>query len=323
MAAPSSYIMGGTPQWTDHFTGFNTPSSKGRVPGAAGSGGVTSGYPTIFPLGPGTVTTAAGVPGLNAANIAGQQAINASRIPNAAGLEGQSSDVIANLLNPPAMFADTDRQAAELGTGRGVAGSAGAFGVGLRLTDEERLRRMGLGQQFLSAAYARNPGAPLVNAADFTITPAQAASLNLQYALHNRPSVTYGGGGVGGYAGGAPGTDASLLTYPNFVGSTNFTGLGGPGPGGVTLGGYQPGDVNYGGDPVGGYGGGYGGDGYDSGSYSGGGPVAGYEFGGGGSNFATGYDYQNMGIGTGGGPGVPGAGTGTTDELLDFLAYGG
>src|SRR3990172_535767 len=87
------------------------------------------------------------LPGMPAGIIDTYNAGNLARIPRGAELEGMSSDRIAELLNPPAMFADTDRQAAELGAGRGVPGSASAFGVGLRLTDEERLKRIGQGEQ--------------------------------------------------------------------------------------------------------------------------------------------------------------------------------
>src|SRR2546421_7522392 len=111
------------------------------------------------------------VPSLNALDIDQQQAANVSRIPGAAGLEDLSSTDIAGLLNPPQMFPEVDRRTAEVTSGRGIAGSAGAGATGVRMTDEERLRRMALGQQFLSAAYQRNPAAPIVDPTKFAITP--------------------------------------------------------------------------------------------------------------------------------------------------------
>lgn len=92
-------------------------------------------------------------------------------IPNAPALEQQSSADIAALLNPPTMFADTSRKAAEIGAGRGVSQSAAAYSGGLRMTDEERLQRMALGEQFLTGAYGRN--VPLV------MSPWQQASANV------------------------------------------------------------------------------------------------------------------------------------------------
>lgn len=100
-----------------------------------------------------------------------------NRIPNGADLEMQSSDVIRGLLGTPegAMFGDTSRMAAERATGQGVSGSPNAFGVGLKMSDEERLRRISLGQNFLSAAYNRNPA---LDPSYQFMTPAQKAGLS-------------------------------------------------------------------------------------------------------------------------------------------------
>ena len=111
------------------------------------------------------------VPFLQSYGIGAQQAINQARVPNSAALEQQSSTDIAGLLNPPALFPDTSRRAAEVAAGRGVAGSGAAFSTATRMTDEERLRRIALGEQLLSAADARNPGAPFVDPTKFGITP--------------------------------------------------------------------------------------------------------------------------------------------------------
>jgi hypothetical protein len=138
-----------------------------------------------------------GVPLLNQLNLEAQQQANLSRIPGEAGLEQQSSADIAALLNPPAMFPDTSRQAAEVTAGRGVAGSAAAGGTGLRMTDEERLRRIALGQQLLSAATARNPVPPLVDPTKFVITPYQQAELDLQRYIANLNASTRRGEGGG------------------------------------------------------------------------------------------------------------------------------
>lgn len=83
-----------------------------------------------------------------------------SRIPGQAGLEAASSADIQALLSPGEYFPGTSREAAEVGSLRGVPGSGAAESTWVRMTDAERLARMGLGQQFLTAALARNPIAP-------------------------------------------------------------------------------------------------------------------------------------------------------------------
>lgn len=92
-----------------------------------------------------------------------QQEANAGRIPLGSELQQSLSSDIAGLLNPPAMFPDTNRHSAELEAGRGIGGSAAGYGTGLRMTEEERLKRIALGSSLLSASQASNPAAPLIN----------------------------------------------------------------------------------------------------------------------------------------------------------------
>lgn len=146
--------------------------------------------------GPGTFT----VP----ANLGQYYHTNQSRIPRGAELEGMSSDAIAGLLDPPDMFPDTNRRAAEVTAGRGIGGSAAAYGTGLRMTDEERLRRIALGEQLLTGAYGRQPA---VGPEWFGITPYQQAQLNQQnrlYDLREAELLAARGGGGGGGGGGHP-----------------------------------------------------------------------------------------------------------------------
>jgi len=115
--------------------------------------------------------------------ILGQQASNASRIPNDPALEEASSASIMPLLMPGTMFSDVNRMAAERGGAAGIPGSANEFGVGLRMNDEERLRRIALGQNLLSQATARNPGANVLNPLELALNPQQqttAATTNAQ-----------------------------------------------------------------------------------------------------------------------------------------------
>jgi len=100
---------------------------------------------------------------INAQNQQAQQASNAGRIPFAPQLEQQSSQFISNLYNdanraPGEMFANISTNAAEAAVAGGYAGSPFAGVSGLRLNEEERLRRGGLAQGYTSAALARNPG---------------------------------------------------------------------------------------------------------------------------------------------------------------------
>jgi hypothetical protein len=206
-----------------------------------------------------------------------------NRIPMGADLETASSSAIAALLNPPSMFPDVNRQAAELGASRGVRGSAAAYGTGLRLTDEERLRRIALGEQLLSGAYGRREAVPDISKT--FITPAQQAQIDLenrrqnlaeqqwefQRSRLNTPSFTYSGGGGGGRAPAPIDTRAAAYTtYPSSFGGGGARdipyilptpGMDYPDPSGPLLplfpGGPTPGG-DYGGDPVGGYGSGYG-----------------------------------------------------------------
>lgn len=156
-------------------------------------------------------------------------------IPNAPALEKQSSLDIESLLNPPSLFPDTSRRAAEVSAGRGVAGSAAAWGTGLRMTDEERIRRMALGEQLMSGAYARN--LPL------TITPWQQAQIdqaNLDRAMRERLALMGGGGrSVGGR-----GTPTTGITPHTTALGPNLWDMGfGGGGGGVPLGGMTPAPV--------------------------------------------------------------------------------
>lgn len=204
-------------QWKQSSSSGGIPRDTGLVSGGQGSGAAAQYLGAIGPnIGMGSI------PYLNELNIGQQQAANQARIPGAAGLEAQSSADIAALLNPPAMFPEVDRRAAEVSAGRGIAGSSGAGATGVRMTDEERLRRMALGEQFLSAATARNPAAPIVDPMNFVITPYQQAGLDLQrYLGQQRYSTSpYGGSGFRGGAGGGPeqgldlNTALGLLTPP-------------------------------------------------------------------------------------------------------------
>lgn len=104
---------------------------------------------------------------------------NQTRVPDMQTLEQSSSDQIAGLLNPPAFFADTSRMAAELGSGRGVSGSGAAASTAVRMTDEERLKRIALGSELLSQAAERYPAMQPPGTENFIMTPYQQGTLDL------------------------------------------------------------------------------------------------------------------------------------------------
>jgi hypothetical protein len=238
-------------------------------------------YSNQSPRSPGASSGAPNALFNDIASLTNEADIN--RIPMGAELEGASSQAIAALLNPPAMFPDVNRQSAEIGAARGIPGSAAAYGTGLRLTDEERLRRIALGEQLLTGAYGRREGVP--NIANTFITPAQQAQIDLenrrqnlaeqqwefQRSRLNTPSFTYSGGGGGGRSPAPIDTRAAAYTtYPSSFGGggvrgttvepVQVPGMDYPDP----FGGFLPlnleGEVgnDFGGDPTGGYGAGYG-----------------------------------------------------------------
>lgn len=123
---------------------------------------------------------------INQLNITAQQQSNAGRIPNATGLEQQSSANIASQLSgelPADVVNQIAQAAAERGVGGGFSGSpndTAAYLKALGLTSYDMTQQ---GQSNLSAALGRNPGASTFDPSSLIITPTQAASIaNQQYA---------------------------------------------------------------------------------------------------------------------------------------------
>lgn len=166
---------------------------------------------------------------VNALNLAGQQQANAARIPGAAGLEATSSANIGSQLAgqlPPDVMALINQQGAERGIATGAPGSANANAATLRALGLTSLGQQQQGQQNLSAAYARNPAAPLFDPTSQIMTPAQAAQLNLEAQanmLNFLKAFSPQGTGVGGGGGGrqsAPQTvaDTTPSWFPRAAG---------------------------------------------------------------------------------------------------------
>lgn len=129
---------------------------------------------------------------VNSLNIAGQQAANNARVPGAANLEQQSSNVIGSLLKgqiPSDVLYTLGEGAAERGVGRGFPGSPNEMASylrGLGLTSLDMIKQ---GQDYLTQADARNPGAKTLDTSTMVLTPAQAAQINAQIGQTNIDAI--------------------------------------------------------------------------------------------------------------------------------------
>jgi hypothetical protein len=210
------------------FVFSNQGGQFGKSAPVTTTGSGVSGYnPSSLPNygSPGGVATQTFQPGaqgnvagltseMNALNVQGQTQANAARIPGSTALETQSSGNIAQELQgnvPTDVINLIGQQAAE----RGISG-ANTNAAYLRALGLTSLQQQQQGQANLSAADARNPGAPLFDPTSQLLTPYQAGSLNLQGSSQQLESQrmqqqlaleqqrlqqsAYGGGG-GGYGG--------------------------------------------------------------------------------------------------------------------------
>jgi len=158
--------------------------------------------------------------------IGAQQNANTARVPGSAGLEAQSSQDILGLLTPGTLIPDVARQSAEVAGGRGVTGSGAADSTAVRMTEADQLRRMALGEQFLSAADARNPAAPLIN--PLNVLQLQMDQINKLYGNQRSTGPTSSGvSGSGGPAAPvqAPTDPFGQLEQANPVMDTSGTGF--------------------------------------------------------------------------------------------------
>lgn len=164
------------------------------------------------------------------------QALSA-RIPGAAVMEEQSSRNIGTELRgelPADVLRQIQQQAAEGGVGRGTSGAPANEAAYLRALGLTSLDLTGRGQQELSAAYARNPAAPIFDPASLLITPYQGAQLGLQAgqlalgqteaaqrAAYEQAQLARSGGGGGGRGGGGyyGGGEAAPPAAPAYYGS--------------------------------------------------------------------------------------------------------
>jgi hypothetical protein len=120
---------------------------------------------------------------INQLNRQAQAAANAARVPGSTALEGQSSNNISQELHgqvPADVIRLLGQQAAERGASTGMGpGSPNANSAYLQALGLTSLDLQKRGQADLSAADARNPGAPLFDPSTQLLTPYQSGSLGL------------------------------------------------------------------------------------------------------------------------------------------------
>jgi len=164
---------------------------------------------------------------INEINQAAQQKANAGRIPGEVGLEQQSSANIGNALAgqvDPSTINLLGQQAAERGVGTGSPMGANSNAAYLRAFGLTSMDRMNTGQNWLSAATARNPAAPVYGAQDRFLTAEQeqqaqlareqmANNLRIAQMHYANQGRTGGGGSVGGGGGSSPGISSSASNW--------------------------------------------------------------------------------------------------------------
>jgi len=169
---------GMAPVFNNYFA--TSPYYGGGYPGSTQFSPYTSASEaTSFNLGSGANTEAL-TGQINALNRQGQAAALGSRIPNATGLEAESSANIGSELagNLPAdVIRNLQQAAAERGVAVGSPGSPNSSAAYLRALGLSSLDLSNMGQQNLSSALARNPAAPLFDPSQLLITPYQGATL--------------------------------------------------------------------------------------------------------------------------------------------------
>lgn len=175
-------------------------------------------------------------------NIDAQQKANASRIPNASGLEKQSSGNIADALAGK-LPSDVINQIAQTSAERGVS-TGNPMGAS---TNADLLKAIGLnslqlqntGQSWLDQALGRNPSGPIANTQALVTTPAQAEDLALKrqaqeldylkflqsLAASKQTNPTGYGGGRGG---GTPSGGGSFAPATNWSSGVNVSTPGVP-----------------------------------------------------------------------------------------------
>jgi|SRR6516164_3710200 len=176
---------------------------------------------------------------INSLLRSGQSAALGARIPNATGLETQSSANIGSELQgqlPADVLANLRQQAAERGVATGSPGSPNSDAAYLRALGLTSLDLTQTGESNLTAALARNPAAPIFDPSTQLISPYQGAGLGLQggqlgleyenMLQQNRlrqQQLAMSGGRGGGGGQPAPATDPSAYVRQPFASDLQTT----------------------------------------------------------------------------------------------------
>jgi hypothetical protein len=178
---------------------------------------------------------------INNLNRTAQTRSNAARVPGSTGLETRSSANIGNELRgqvPPDVLRLLQQQGAERGVATGTAGSSNNDAAYLQALGLTSIGLQEQGQRDLSAADARNPGAPLFDPSTQVMTPYQSANLDLERQRLALEAATRGGGGGGGGGYGRGGASPAAPGMPDEF-ALGYNGPGGGATGSV-LGGLAP-----------------------------------------------------------------------------------
>jgi OCRE domain len=172
---PSGYIGGPTAANTNPLVPFGT----------VGAGGINgTGIPNVtVPTAPSTYDTTNLANLLNQLSAAGQQTADMSRVPNELGLETQSSTDIGQALAgqlPQDVINQIAQSAGEWGVGTGSPTGPSTNAALLRSLGLNSLGMMGQGEQWLSAAAARNPVAQVWSPAQIAQWQTAQQQLGLQ-----------------------------------------------------------------------------------------------------------------------------------------------
>lgn len=131
---------------------------------------------------------------VNSINQRAQQASNAGRIPGGAGLESISSGNINRALRgqlDPSVINQNGQAAAERGVMTGSPDGPGSSAAYLRALGLNTMDLMNTGQNWLTQATNRNPGAPLFDPSSMFLSPSQFGALEME-----RARLPRGGGGT-------------------------------------------------------------------------------------------------------------------------------
>lgn len=238
--------------------GTNSPATGVLAPVAPANQPAPNTYSTAYggiPQLPNPTTTAANaitgnqanLPAINTlttgtaqANAAGAGAAVAANLPGYGAMTQQASTNIGAELGgqlPADVIAQIQQQAAERGVATGSPGSPNSTASYLQSLGLNSLQLTEQGNQDLSAAVARTPTGPAVNAANMLVTPAQEQSASAGQSIYNAAPVPSAAGAAnlaaqqaGRAAGATAAGQPQLPTAPTAPGTPVYSGQQGTTP---------------------------------------------------------------------------------------------